>query len=149
LADGEKQLNDFINQFIDLKQRDPDLYNTYIDYLNNYYGENKIKVYAYSSIDDDSNEIINYVVGTNAVDGCGGKQLRSLYNKCLSDRRSEVIAAKLNEDLPDFPDFIGIGKGESKSVNGVGWTKEKPTKDIDTLPNRRFEVDLPEYSDIN
>jgi hypothetical protein len=72
---------------------------------------------------------------------------RKDYNLCLSKKRAEVITTKLNEDLPDFPDFMGIGKGESKSVNGVGWTKEKPTKDIDTLPNRRFNVDLPEYSD--
>ena len=38
--------------------------------------------------------------------------------------------------------------GESKSVNGVGWTKGSPTTEAQTLPNRRFEVDLPEYSDV-
>jgi len=150
-SDGEKQLQKFVDQFLIIKRTDPDLYNTYIDYLNKYYGEDgKINVYAYSSIDDDPNQTITYVEGSggNAVDKCGGKQLRKEYNKCLSDRRAEVIAAELNKQLPDFPDFIGIGKGESKSVNGVGWTKESPTTEAQTLPNRRFEVELPEYSDV-
>jgi outer membrane protein OmpA-like peptidoglycan-associated protein len=150
-SDGQKQLQKFVDQFLIIKRTDPDLYNTYIDYLNKYYGKDgKINVYAYSSIDDDPNQTITYVEGPggNAVDKCGGKQLRSKYNKCLSDRRAEVIAAELNKQLPDFPDFIGIGKGESKSVNGVGWTKESPTTEPQTLPNRRFEVELPEYSDI-
>jgi hypothetical protein len=147
---GEAQIKKFVDQFLFLKRTDPDLYDTYIKELNKKYEKTGINVYAYSSIDNDPNEIITYVEGIdgNAVDKCGGKQLRSLYNKCLSDRRAEVIAARLNKDLPDFPDFIGIGKGESKSVNGVGWTKENPTTEPQTLPNRRFEVDLPEYSDV-
>lgn len=147
---GEAQLKKFVEQFLILKRTDPDLYDTYIKELNKKYKNTGINVYAYSSIDDDPNQVINYVegVGGNAVTGCGGKQLRSLYNQCLSDKRAEVIAARLNEVLPDFPDFKGVGKGESKSVNGVGWTKEDPTTDKETLPNRRFEVDLPEYSDV-
>jgi len=147
---GEAQIKKFVDQFLFLKRTDPDLYDTYIKELNKKYEKTGINVYAYSSIDNDPNEIITYVEGIdgNAVDKCGGKQLRSLYNKCLSDRRAEVIAARLNKDLPDFPDFIGIGKGESKSVNGVGWTKGSPTTEPQTLPNRRFEVDLPEYSDV-
>jgi hypothetical protein len=147
---GEAQIKKFVDQFLILKRTDPDLYDTYIKELDKKYKDTGINVYAYSSIDNDPNEIITYVEGPggNAVDKCGGKQLRSLYNKCLSDRRAEVIAAELNKQLPDFPDFIGIGKGESKSVNGVGWTKGSPTTEPQTLPNRRFEVDLPEYSDV-
>ena len=32
--------------------------------------------------------------------------------------------------------------GETKNF-GPGWTKEKPTSNTETLPNRRFEVKLP------
>lgn len=148
--DGEAQIKKFVDQFLILKRTDPDLYYAYIEELNQKYKDTGINVYAYSSIDDDPNQIINYVEGEggNAVDGCGGKQLRSAYNLCLSRKRAEVIAARLNTDLSDFPDFKGVGMGESKSVNGVGWTKDDPTTDAETLPNRRFEVDLPEYSDV-
>ena len=38
--------------------------------------------------------------------------------------------------------FVGKGMGETNNF-GPGWTKEKPTTNTETLPNRKFEVKLP------
>jgi outer membrane protein OmpA-like peptidoglycan-associated protein len=150
-GDGLSLLDIFVNQFLTVKRTDPDLYQTYVNFLNTNAktkGNTKIiEVLAYSSIDDDPEQTINYVEGVNAVLGCGGRQLRKLYNQCLSQKRAEKIAGILNEKLPDFPEFTGIGMGETKQFNNIGWTKENPTKDTETLPNRRFEVNLPQYGD--
>jgi hypothetical protein len=150
-GDGLSLLDVFVNQFLTVKRTDPDLYQTYLNFLNTNAktsGDTKIiDVLAYSSIDEDPEQTINYVEGVNAVLGCGGRQLRKLYNQCLSQKRAEKIAGILNEKLSDFPEFIGVGMGETKQFNNIGWTKENPTKDTETLPNRRFEVNLPQYED--
>jgi len=150
-GDGLSLLDIFVNQFLTVKRTDPDLYRTYVNFLNTNAKTKDntkiIEVLAYSSIDEDPEQTINYVEGVNAVLGCGGRQLRKLYNQCLSQKRAEKIAGILNEKLPDFPEFIGIGMGETKQFNNIGWTKENPTKDTETLPNRRFEVNLPQYED--
>lgn len=150
-GDGLSLLDVFVNQFLTVKRTDPDLYQTYLNFLNTNAktnGDTKIiEVLAYSSIDADPEQTINYVEGLNAVLGCGGRQLRKLYNQCLSQKRAEKIAGILNEKLSDFPEFIGVGMGETKQFNNIGWTKENPTKDTETLPNRRFEVNLPQYED--
>ena len=150
-GDGLSLLDVFVNQFLTVKRTDPDLYQTYLNFLNTNAktnGDTKIiEVLAYSSIDGDPEQTINYVEGVNAVLGCGGRKLRKLYNQCLSEKRAEKIAGILNEKLSDFPEFIGVGMGETKQFNNIGWTKESPTKDTETLPNRRFEVNLPQYED--
>lgn len=61
-------------------------------------------------------------------------------------KRADKIAGILNEKLPDFPDFVGKGMGETdKFAPGKKW----PTAGKEeTLPNRRFEVKLPKYQDV-
>lgn len=141
--DGETLLNEFMNQFIEAKKNKNDLYTKYLEFLNS---KGPIQVLAYSSIDDNPEQIIDYVVGTNAVEGCGGRQKRHDYNQCLSQKRADKIASILNEKLPDFPDFIGKGLGETdKFAPGKKWPNANKEQ---TLPNRRFEVNLPEYSDV-
>ena len=140
---GNELLEKFINQFIVIKNSNPNLYNTYIDFLKK--RTNSIDVVAYASIDEDPEQVVNYVVGTNAVEGCGGKQKRHDYNQCLSQKRADKVAAILNEKLPDFPDFIGKGLGETdKFAPGKKWPKSSREE---TLPNRRFDVVLPYYED--
>jgi hypothetical protein len=141
---GLELLETFANQFIFAKKNKGDLYQKYINFLN---GKTKnIQVFAYSSIDDDPEQTIKYVVGQNAVEGCGGTMKRKDYNQCLSQKRADKIATILNEKLPDFPDFIGKGMGETdKFAPGKKWPNANKEE---TLPNRRFEVNLPEYQDI-
>jgi hypothetical protein len=141
---GLELLETFANQFIFAKKNKGDLYQKYINFLN---GKTKnIQVFAYSSIDDNPEETIQYVVGKNAVEGCGGTMKRKDYNQCLSQKRADKIASILNEKLPDFPDFIGKGMGETdKFAPGKKWPKSSRDE---TLPNRRFEVNLPEYQDM-
>lgn len=140
---GDELLKKFIDQFIVIKNSNPNLYNTYIDFLKK--RTNSIDVVAYASIDEDPEQVVNYVVGTNAVEGCGGRQKRHDYNQCLSQKRADKIAAILNEKLPDFPDFIGKGLGETdKFAPGKKWPKSSREE---TLPNRRFDVVLPYYED--
>ena len=88
---GDELLKKFIDQFIVIKNSNPNLYNTYIDFLKK--RTNSIDVVAYASIDEDPEQVVNYVVGTNAVEGCGGKQKRHDYNQCLSQKRADKIAA--------------------------------------------------------
>jgi hypothetical protein len=143
-GNGEELLNEFISQFTELKQKNSDLYNTYVDFLKQELSS--IEVLAYSSIDEDPEQTINYVVGRNAVEGCGGTMKRKDYNQCLSQKRAEKIAGELNRQLPDFPDFIGKGMGETdKFAPGKKWPKASKQE---TLPNRRFDVVLPNYGDI-
>jgi hypothetical protein len=142
-GNGDELLNEFISQFTELKQKDSDLYNTYVDFLKQKLSS--IEVLAYSSIDEDPEQTIDYVVGVNAVEGCGGTMKRKDYNQCLSQKRAEKIAGILNQQLPDFPDFIGKGMGETdKFAPGKKWPNASREE---TLRNRRFDVVLPNYGD--
>ena len=110
-------------------------YNKYIDILK----KNPITVLAYSSIDEDSNAKAHgaYLDCSRHGDGTRGQ-----YNLCLSQARADKIAKILNEKLPEIGNFVGKGMGETNNF-GPGWTKEKPTTNTETLPNRKFEVKLP------
>ena len=110
-------------------------YNKYIDILK----KNPINVLAYASIDGESNAIDH---GTYLDCRGYGNGTRGQYNLCLSQARADKIAKILNEKLPEIGNFVGKGMGETNNF-GPGWTKEKPTTNTETLPNRKFEVKLP------
>ena len=135
----------FIEQINDLKIKKPELYNKYIKFIKS---QGNVTVYAYASIDDNPNQTIKYTEGEggNAVTGCGGNKLRSEYNLCLSQKRADEIAGRLNNGLPDLKIFVGKGMGETEEfAKGKKWPDS--SKD-ETLPNRRFVVVLPEYTDM-
>ena len=52
----------------------------------------------------------------------------------------EIGASIANYDIVTYQDLA------DRAI--IGWTKGSPTTEPQTLPNRRFEVDLPEYSDV-
>lgn len=128
----------FISQINNIKTTyGEEIYQKYINFLK----ENPLQVLAYSSIDADSNEKVQGKYGPCRGYGDG---TRGQYNLCLSQARADEIAKILNEKLPEIGNFVGKGMGETKEF-GPGWTKEKPTKTTETLPNRRFEVKLPTF----
>ena len=131
-----KQINKFVEEIKDInKTYGISTYNKYVDSLK----KSPINVLAYASIDGESNAIDH---GTYLDCRGYGNGTRGQYNLCLSQARADKIAKILNKALPEIGNFVGIGKGETKNF-GPGWTKEKPTTNTETLPNRKFEVILP------
>ena len=131
-----KQINKFVEEIKDInKTYGISTYNKYVDSLK----KSPINVLAYASIDGESNAIDH---GTYLDCRGYGNGTRGQYNLCLSQARADKIAKILNKALPEIGNFVGIGKGETKNF-GPGWTKEKPTTNTETLPNRKFEVKLP------
>jgi len=101
--------------------------------------QKEIPVYAYSSGDGDPD------ITVPAKNGCPSSS-REDYDLCLSVKRADYIVGKLKEGL-GLTNFKGYGKGyENPKV--PNWTKGSPTKFANTQPNRRFDVVLPEYSQL-
>jgi len=131
-----RSIDKFVDYIKDInKTYDISTYNKYVDILK----KSPINVLAYASIDGDSNANEQ---GTYPDCRGYGNGTRGQYNLCLSQARADKIAKILNEKLPEIGSFVGKGMGETKKF-GPAWTKEKPTTNTETLPNRRFEVILP------
>lgn len=129
---GEEAVNTFISQVNSLMQKYP----KYKPFLES---QKEIPVYAYSSGDGDPD------ANVPAKNDCPSSS-RKDYDLCLSQKRADYIANMLNEGL-GLTVFKGYGKGyENNKV--ANWTKLKPTKFKDTQPNRRFEVNLPQYTQL-
>ena len=92
----------------------------------------------YASIDGDPDGNVE-----KKPNGCGGGK-RHDYNQCLSQKRADMIAKTLNDAL-GVTKFVGHGGGETdKFAPGKKWPDSKRE---DTLPNRRFTVELPKYTE--
>jgi outer membrane protein OmpA-like peptidoglycan-associated protein len=137
--DSVGKIDEFVSKIEQVKiQNGNDVYNKYIQFLKS----NPIIVNAYSSINADPSQKMS-----GKVQACKGygDGTRGQYNLCLSQKRAEVIANKLNSALPQLGNFKGVGMGETdKFDKGKKWPKF--TSDKDTLLNRRFEVILPNFS---
>jgi len=133
-------INEFVEDFYFFKKQYPKSFQEYVKFIKD---KKPILVKAYSSIDDDPNQVIDYVEGKNAVEGCGGKQKRFDYNKCLSQKRADKIAEILKSKIPELSGiFVGQGLGETDEfAPGKKWPEVKD-KNL-TAPNRRFVVGIP------
>jgi outer membrane protein OmpA-like peptidoglycan-associated protein len=96
-------------------------------------------VVAYSSRDKDPNDT---VIGK--LPACQSSKTRGDYNLCLSKQRAITIAKMIKEKTG--VDMNPIGKGETTEF-GSGWTKEKPTTNKETQPNRRFSIKIKDYTE--
>ena len=96
-------------------------------------------VVAYSSRDKDSNDT---VIGK--LPACQSSKTIGDYNLCLSKQRAITIA-KMIKDKTGIT-MNPIGKGETTEF-GPGWTKEKPTTNTETQPNRRFSIKIKDYTE--
>jgi len=129
---GQQSIDAFKEEILSYMQKYP----KYKDFLVN---QKEVPVLAYSSGDGNPDETVP------AKNGCPSSS-RQEYDLCLSQKRAETIANELNQAL-GLSIFKGNGKGyENPKV--ANWTKDKPTKFADTQPNRRFEINLPEYSQL-
>ena len=137
--DSVGKIDEFVSTIEDVKNKyGNEVYQKYIQFLKS----NPIIVNAYSSINADPSKKMS-----GKVQACKGygDGTRGQYNLCLSQKRAEVIANKLNSALPQLGNFKGVGMGETdKFDKGKKWPTF--TSDKDTLLNRRFEVKLPNFS---
>lgn len=137
-------IDDFVNDIYSIKKsKDPKAFEKYIQIVKN---KKQIPVKAYASIDDDPNQVIDYVEGKNAVEGCGGKRKRGDYNQCLSQKRADKVAQILNSKIPELSGiFVGQGMGETdKFAPGKKWPEIKDKSK--TEENRIFIVDnMPDF----
>jgi hypothetical protein len=137
--DSVGKIEEFVSTIEDVKNKyGNEVYQKYIQFLKS----NPIIVNAYSSINADPSQKMS-----GKVQACKGygDGTRGQYNLCLSQKRAEVIANKLNSALPQLGNFKGEGMGETdKFDKGKKWPTF--TSDKDTLLNRRFEVKLPNFS---
>jgi len=137
--DSVGKIEEFVSKIGDVKNKyGNEVYQKYIQFLKS----NPIIVNAYSSINADPSQKMS-----GKVQACKGygDGTRGQYNLCLSQKRAEVIANKLNSALPQLGNFKGVGMGETdKFDKGKKWPTF--TSDKDTLLNRRFEVILPNFS---
>lgn len=137
-------IDEFVNKIYSIKKsKDPKSFGKYIQLVKN---KKQIPVKAYASIDDDPNQVIDYVEGKNSVEGCGGKRKRGDYNQCLSQKRADKIAQILNSKIPELSGiFVGQGMGETdKFAPGKKWPEIKDKSK--TAENRVFIVDnMPDF----
>lgn len=96
-------------------------------------------VVAYSSRDKDSNDT---VIGK--LPACQSSKTIGEYNLCLSKQRALTIAKMIKERTGIT--MTPVGKGETTEF-GPGWTKEKPTTNKETQPNRRFVIKIKDYKE--
>jgi len=137
--DSVGKIEEFVSTIEDVKNKyGNEVYQKYIQFLKS----NPIIVNAYSSINADPSQKMS-----GKVQACKGygDGTRGQYNLCLSQKRAEVIANKLNSALPQLCNFKGVGMGETDKFD-VGKKWPKFTSDKDTLLNRRFEVKRPNFS---
>ncbi len=134
-----ESIDSFVSQIKDVKNTyGEEIYNKYINFLK----ENPITVLAYASIDGDPKEKTQGKYGPCKGYGDG---TRGQYNLCLSQGRADEIAKILNDKLPEIGNFIGKGMGETdKFAPGKKWPDTKDKNE--TLPNRKFVVNLPKFS---
>ena len=136
--DSIDSINMFVSQIKEVSSTyGEDMYNKYINFLK----QNPITVLAYSSIDGDPKQKVQGKYGPCRGYGDG---TRGQYNLCLSQGRADEIAKILNEKLPEIGNFVGKGMGETDEFDpGKKWPNSKSTDE--TLPNRRFMVNLPTF----
>jgi len=141
---AQESIDKFINDILTVKQtHGDDIYTKYIQYLK----DSKPQIVGYASRDGDPNVIVQgkYPGCGNAIDD-NGKKTRAAYNKCLSQKRSEVIRDYIETKLTDLAGvFQPIGKGETTQYGGESWPDPSATSET-SKPNRRFYVELPIFN---
>ena len=96
-------------------------------------------IIGYSSRDKDSNDKI-----IGKLPACQSSKTIGEYNQCLSQERANTIAKMIEEKTGVV--MTPVGKGETTEF-GPGWTKEKPTTNKETQPNRRFLIKIKNYTE--
>jgi hypothetical protein len=157
-GNGPQDLENFINDVKKQKRMyGEDVYNNYINFLNNYTdektGRKGILVTTSASIDDnpDGNTADSNKGGSTFLDcRVPGGRTRKSYNLCLSEARATVILQKLNSDLPEITNFVPNPIGETDMYDeNAKWPKVTGTdeqKKAQTAINRRLIITLPEYN---
>jgi outer membrane protein OmpA-like peptidoglycan-associated protein len=124
----DQSVQEFIQQFITLQQK---YGQQFVDYVK----RQNPTILGYSSIDGNP---ADQIVGK--FTGCPGKQPRLKYDQCLSQKRAQVIADKLNKALSKLGiTFQSKGMGETNLFDKAGaWAQGNPTVPGQTFKNRRF-----------
>jgi hypothetical protein len=155
---GPQDLENFINDVKKQKRMyGEDVYNDYINFLNNYKdektGRKGILVTTSASIDRDPKlPTADSNADGSTFPGCEvpGGRTRNSYNFCLSEARAQVILQKLNSDLPEITNFVPNPIGETDMYDkNAKWPKVTGTdeqKKAQTAINRRLIITLPEYN---
>lgn len=159
-SEGVKAIDDFANQILTSigQKYGEDVKEKYYSWLKT----KTITVRAYSSIDASSNFPDGGKVTECAQYGVG-KGPRKSYNKCLSQKRADVVVTKLKNKggiLAELT-YDAVGMGETNKFSKLVWADgnkvfgPKPSKSEDqknpngidkTKPDRRFEILVPSYS---
>jgi outer membrane protein OmpA-like peptidoglycan-associated protein len=124
-----------IDKFIDDLNNNLNKYPKYKEFLL----KNVPLIIGYSSRDKDSNDKI-----IGKLPACQSSKTIGEYNQCLSQERANTIANMIKEKTGVV--MTPVGKGETTEF-GPGWTKEKPTTNKETQPNRRFLIKIKNYTE--
>jgi outer membrane protein OmpA-like peptidoglycan-associated protein len=124
-----------IDKFIDDLNNNLKKYPKYKEFLL----KNVPLIIGYSSRDKDSNDKI-----IGKLPACQSSKTIGEYNQCLSQERANTIAKMIEEKTGVV--MTPVGKGETTEF-GPGWTKEKPTTNKETQPNRRFLIKIKNYTE--
>lgn len=160
LDKGVKAIDDFADQILNKVSLDygDEVKEKYYTWLKT----KPITIRAYSSIDASSNFPDGGTVAECAQYGVG-KGPRKTYNKCLSQKRAEVIVSELKKKGGIFTEltYDPVGMGETNKFSKIVWSDgnktfgPKPKKSEDqknpngtnkTQPDRRFEIIIPTFN---
>jgi hypothetical protein len=160
VSGGTEAITKFANEILTGVEEDygPDVKEKYYTWLKS----KPITIRAYSSIDASSNFPDGGTVAECAQYGTG-KGPRKTYNKCLSQKRAEVIVSELKKKggiLAELT-YDPVGMGETNKFSKIVWADgnktfgPKPSKSEDqknpngtakTQPDRRFEIIVPTFT---
>ena len=148
--DAKKAIDNKINE--KFNSIEPKYQTGYLNFIKN----KVIPVYAYASIDDDSNAKDGGNFTGNGADGqsCSvhgkGKGLRYEYNQCLSEARAQSVVDYLktaNNEMFNKIKFNPQGLGETCEFSKNCWTPKNPVSNPDaTYLDRRFSVNFPKWT---
>jgi hypothetical protein len=134
---GQEQFDAFIDSYNNLKDKYANIWPAYLEFLK----KNKVNIYGYASIDRKPGDLVygGYIGCTSKPN----KQSITVYNKCLSEKRSTQTVKDIVKKLPELDGIlIPIGGGETDKFDGKNYTNATP---LETYQNRRIYGVFPTY----
>lgn len=133
--EAKVKLDNFVASVNDFKNTyGAEVFTKYIEFLNS---QKPINVDGYASRDSDPNKL--YRSGKTASEA----------DKELSQSRAQVIVTYLEAAIPELKGVLtAVGNGQTDKFGGVesGWRAEGPNDPVKFRVNRRFVINIPDFS---